>query len=935
MPTLCGIPSLTSHPDPAGSRPEGPPIVGRAAVVERLTRTVSSVGAFVVLTGPAGMGKTRLAREVLDRVVARGADRVEILGGGPPSSIPLGPAAHLVPVITGDVPLAGLIAATLDGLRRRASEKPLVVLLDDADLLDDATKALAGHLVGLAGTSILATTRRTSDVAQHLGVVPRDVVQLFPVEALTPSEVAELASWQAGATLARDSSAEIFDITGGNPLWVLELVRSARSRGGLVPTPAGLVVDTARAVGGLDLLTAGRVGAFRSEERRLLELVAVAGPLPLVLISGAEERTLLDALVDESVLEIRGDAAAPVVRFTHPLYRQAIRNRLGDLDRQRLLRELIARADPDTGRSGGGDRTLLLKLAMWHAELGEPFDPDALGWAAHEVHWGLLDELRRHLTGPGPGGDDTETPAAAAAGLHRPEERSDAADLLATQAWNERRSFDDGLTLAFLILHRPERADLLIHLFEDLRTMAADGAQAAMVAIVHGIWLHWVARDRPGAARLLEAAAAELEPPWRQMLESTRAGLGVQSGDIDESLRALEAAWPGDDAPDLAKLVNWSPRAAALVNAGRLEEGVALARQALASPLPALGHALNALEELTVADHWGRLCLGAYDEVATGSEAIADLLRDSDQFEGRALMMGMAARCRLLAGRPATAADLLEEAIRRHGTLANLGFRPMLHSTRAVALAWTGRFDEAAAEAEQAEQWLDPPRFYDADVRLARATVMAAAGHLTAAARLAETAAENAEALGGWYFALQARLTAARIDPSPPRVAAARTAAGHVDGPLPRLAVSYVEALEHGDSARLEELAALGTAMGEGLLAVEMLEAAVARHDGGTTSRNRLRAALAAQRSRCEGASSPLLGEAAVEPLLTRRELEVATLAARGLASPAIAKELTCSVRTVETHLYRVFAKLGINARSDLAAALEARTGPGRVPLLG
>ncbi len=913
-------------------------MVGRAAVVERLTRTVSTVGAFVVLTGAAGMGKTRLAREVLDRVATKGTDRVEMVGGGPPSSIPLGPAAHLVPVIAGDIPLAGLIAATLDGLRRRASEKPLVVLLDDADLLDDATKALAGHLVGLPGISILATTRRTSDVAMHLGLVQRDVFQLFPVEALTPSEVAELASWQAGAPLARDSSAEIFDITGGNPLWVLELVRSARSRAGLVATPAGLVVDTARAVGGLDLLTAGRVGAFGAGEKQLLELVATAGPLPLGLISLPAERAVLDALVDECVLEIRGDAATPVVRFTHPLYRQAIRNSLGTADRRRLLQELIARADPDPGGPAGrgeADRTLLLKLAMWHAELGEPFDPDALGWAAHEVHWGLLDELRRHLTGPGPGEDDTEAPAAAAAGLHRPEERSDAAALLATQAWNERRSFDDGLTLAFLILRRPERADLLIQLFEDLRTMATDGAQAAMAAIVHGIWLHWVARDRPGAARLLEAAAVELHPPWRQMVESTRAGLGVQSGTIAESLRALEAAWPGDDAPDLAKLVNWSPRAAALVNAGRLEEGVALARRALASPVPALGHALNALEELTVTDHWGRLCLGAYDEVAAGCEAIADLLGGSDQFEGRALMMGMAARCRLLAGAPATAADLLEEAIRRHGTQANLGFRPMLHSTRAVALAWIGRFDEAASEAEQAEQWLDPPRFYDADVRLARATVMAAAGHLTAAARVAETAAEDAEALGGYYFALQARLLAARIDPSAHRVVATRAAAARVDGRLPPLAVSYVEALEHGDSARLEELAGIAARTGEGLLALEMLEAAVARHDGSSASHTRMRAELAAQRSRCEGASSPLLDGAAVAPLLTRREFEVATLAARGLASPAIAKELTCSVRTVETHLYRVFAKLGINARSDLAGALEARTRPGQLPLLG
>ncbi|UUZ45904.1 helix-turn-helix transcriptional regulator [Janibacter limosus] len=59
---------------------------------------------------------------------------------------------------------------------------------------------------------------------------------------------------------------------------------------------------------------------------------------------------------------------------------------------------------------------------------------------------------------------------------------------------------------------------------------------------------------------------------------------------------------------------------------------------------------------------------------------------------------------------------------------------------------------------------------------------------------------------------------------------------------------------------------------------------------------------------------------------LSRREEEVATPAAAGLSNAAIADRLVLSVRTVESHLYRAFAKLGITSGSDLARYLPRST---------
>jgi DNA-binding CsgD family transcriptional regulator len=55
---------------------------------------------------------------------------------------------------------------------------------------------------------------------------------------------------------------------------------------------------------------------------------------------------------------------------------------------------------------------------------------------------------------------------------------------------------------------------------------------------------------------------------------------------------------------------------------------------------------------------------------------------------------------------------------------------------------------------------------------------------------------------------------------------------------------------------------------------------------------------------------------------LTAREDEIARLAASGLTNQDIAKRLLISVRTVENHLHRVFRKLGVESRAELARAL-------------
>jgi DNA-binding NarL/FixJ family response regulator len=68
---------------------------------------------------------------------------------------------------------------------------------------------------------------------------------------------------------------------------------------------------------------------------------------------------------------------------------------------------------------------------------------------------------------------------------------------------------------------------------------------------------------------------------------------------------------------------------------------------------------------------------------------------------------------------------------------------------------------------------------------------------------------------------------------------------------------------------------------------------------------------------------TPSLQALGLEADLTPRELEIATLAARGMASRTIAERLVVSIRTVENHLHSAYVKLGVTSRAELGRILR------------
>jgi DNA-binding CsgD family transcriptional regulator len=139
--------------------------------------------------------------------------------------------------------------------------------------------------------------------------------------------------------------------------------------------------------------------------------------------------------------------------------------------------------------------------------------------------------------------------------------------------------------------------------------------------------------------------------------------------------------------------------------------------------------------------------------------------------------------------------------------------------------------------------------------------------------------------------------------------------------------LEHVHALVADDGDRLDAASESFETIGALLLASEAANAAAAVH---RHTAMRRKATASAQRAatllaECEGAL-PFGVEPGVPGVsLTRREREVAELAAHNLTSREIAEKLFVSTRTVENHLQRAYEKLGVRGRRELRQAL----GPG------
>lgn len=825
-------------------------------------------GRSVVVVGEAGVGKTYLVDRALSASVPHQPqqnDKAAVIPSAPVLAISASSVDSDLPIALQHPVLAGMA---------EDSERALTVRVDDAHLLDDAGARALAHLARQAQIRLVVTLRTSAAGSSPWLELWKDrVADRIDLHPFSTTEVDALLAEALAGPLTLDTANRIWAATRGNPFFLRELVRTELDEGTLVKSD-GVWVGLAGAAPGRRVMDVvrGDVARLDPPVREALDLVALSEPVRASRLVDLVAEGALDTLIREGLISIGQDdtleeSLSPMVRIAQPMYGEALR-RITPLDRRRRLYAMVRNARTTMGRGRPEAPANFLRSVVWALECGIRETPAVLRDAMAAAN--ALDQ------------PDVTVQIGAIALEEMPADHAVRADvlLLRAEAWR--------------LLGESARARSDLAEAEPLVGGVGDEVsrrRAIEVAISHADLDHYHQDDVDAALSRLDGAPAELREvtgdDGRPRLGVTRLVHLSRAGRFAESIEPMLEVLRGTERASVGTLRLANPAVFGLAQMGRFDEAVRLAVDSCRAAAGRRDEATWLTAEIQISQFVAHLWAG---EV---SDAVA-LLQPGDPTWARInasdafgdLGLGLAAAAH---GRWSDALRQHHVASARYAVLDPAGVAAYALAAEAHAAAATGDAARARQLVEAAQSTpLRMSAVIESDFRLhlldARSWLGSPSLH-SDAVRLARWSAER----GLHRTELEALHRA--------------VLAGHLCGSPGASDAAVV--------ARMQELLPR--------LEAPRMRALVAHAEAVVAGDGQLVQIAARELARC-GLWLPSPRASAV---LTRREREIAGLAAGGLSSRAIAERLTLSVRTVDSHLSRVFTKLGIRSRQELGPWLH------------
>ncbi|MGW5652686.1 helix-turn-helix transcriptional regulator [Streptomyces humi] len=887
-------------------------------------------GAALLLSGEAGVGKTA----VLDAVAAGAArNGIRVLrAAGVQFEADIGYAGLnqlLVPLfddfdILDDVHRDALRVAVGIGsgpppdrlltstaalllLRLTSVRTPLLVVVDDLPWLDRATNAVLGFVARrLVGSRIgfLAASRTGSDsFFEPSGLTER---RLEPLDESSSAELLALAHPDVSPAVRR----RIVTEARGNPLALVELptALSAEQRATLAAVPAVLPLSDR-----LQAMFASRVAGLPERSRELLLIAALdgTGDLAAVEAAAAGRASVDDLAPAEQKRLVSVSADNRRLSFRHPLIGSAVVELATASERRRAHRAL---ADVL------GDQ---LERRAWH--LGEAaVGPD-------ETVAALLEEAgRRRLRrgdalgavaaltrsaglSPAPADESRRLAEAAYVGVDSGGELEDASRLLAgarkVHPSTGQESLHAAAASAFLLINRDGDIDTAYRLLVGAIEAGQHGYDASDPALVEAlhllVLLCWYGGD-PKLWQPLTAFVERLVPEPPELLWVIMQTFGDPARTGAAALPRLSEliATVGDDPTRVVRV------GTAAVFPDRLGEfrwaTRRLVEQGRAGTAPVRRH-LGALMHLGL-DYFH---LGRWDDAAQLAAEGLRLCEDHDYRFFAWYFQYIQAAVTGVQGDGGTSAALTEEIVRWATPRGTHGARFFACHARALAALGSGDFETAY----QHGSTLSPPGTVAPYVPIAMWGTMDLVEAALRTGREKEAAAHAAAMRASGMAALSPRLELLVL------------ACEALTTPAEKAVPLFERALSLPGAERWPfDVARVRLFHGERLRRLRVTTEAREQLTQALDAFQRLGAKPWVTRTAAELRASGQSAPAAARPgtvALTAQELQIATLAATGLTNKQIAERMFLSHRTIGTHLYQIYPKLGITSRAALRDALS------------
>lgn len=864
------------------------PLTGREDELKAILRALNAVSSYsgVVIVGAAGVGKTRLAREVLARAKASGERTNWIVGTESARVLPLGAFTASLTGAMSD-PLSS-VRRLVDSFVAQQGRGGVLIGVDDAHLLDGLSAHVVHQLAQSRGVRLVVTLRAGCGEPDAVTALWKDGrLARLDLEPLSAAATRTMIEATLGGAMDARSAQRFWKLTGGNALFLRQLLKDQIAAGRMRQVAGVWMWDDDVAVSlSIGDLVGRQLSRLTPGPALVVDTLSQCEPLAVDVLCDLVRRGDLEAAEQMHLVMVERTDSAVMARLAHPLFGELRRATAGEMYLSRIRGRLAQRLAEDAD----ADMHATVRRALLTLESNLEPDPDLFLRSARFAMTMLDLELADRFAAAA-----AEAGAAEAAGLRAMNlvllGRGQQAEAVLQKMGADHRP--DGHQLSTLraanliwMLGRPSDASAILDGLDATGESAADRAErAAVEACVDAV----LGRCEPAAGKAKAALDSKTLSDFHAMMASVAL------------LMALGALGGTDAITDVAN--------------------------------DALRRAMTSFQASHMRFWFGsvyaRACrlTGRIDECVRSAKQIADTAGDIPGL-AYANLSFLTGHAELVRGSVPSAVRLLHEAlagVEKHSVTT--GLRPACCFALAEAHAKLGQPAEANAALSEAQKCVPPDYlFMQTGLALAAGWTLVASGSLTDAVAAVRAAANDARERTQPTHELACLQAAAQWGDTS-GAARARELAEMLSLPLAKAVARHAEALLAGDGEGLLAASTDYRAIGDRATAADAAaQAAVVFSRAQQRKRGLYAAALARELAdACGGLCTPALRTPMGIPL-SGRERQVIELVAAGLSNRDIAGRLVMSVRTVEGHLYRACQRVGAKSREDLAAIV--RLGP-------